>query len=401
VGLAAAIATSFFPTFVVGLVSLVGGFVIGSIHLAMRVRNASLKAEIGVVLIVVAVVVSVLVTPSAFTWGLIFGLSILSTGIAIVITVFYPWLRVRLTTARRHFLKRAIYAFLATVILVSASVIIIRASTNLIHEQWLEQAPSSVASNLTLRGTVVSVAFNVEVNTGYSYHIFPAVIRLENMELVDKSENLPVPIVWDQLLIGGSLTVYYENYEFELLAVGKAVEARGYWTPWMEDSLYSSKFIVGSQIIGSYIHVIEPLPQAQLLNAGYLKLPSMPTADGAASRLFLVSATTSKEIRNGQDCFIINVTIRNDYSSELPPPDAHDGARNGEVYFILHAKLYAEGKQVEAIEVTEPRTMPVPGSPQRFLETGQTGWFEMEMATSSSVDSYRIDLVAVGGLPIP
>ncbi len=404
VSLAAAIRTSFFPIFRVGLSSLIVGLVLGSVQLAMSVKNPTLKKEIDVVLILVAVLVTTLVTPMAFAWGLIFGLSILATGILIGLSALYPWLKVRLTEGRKHTLKKAIYTLLALVIVVSASLIMIRASTNLIHEQWLENGPRGVTPNLTIRGTVASVAFNVEVNTGYSYHIFPAIITLDNMELVAKSDNLPAPIVPDQLLIGGSMTVYIEGDNIAPLRVGSVVEAKGYWTPWMEDSLYSGKFVVGPAIFGSYIESVPPSSsQAELANTGYLKLPSVPTVDRGISKLFLVSATSSKGIRNGQECYIINATIRNDYSAQQPPSDSIEGSDQvGEVYFILHANLYANGEQVAAPEVTEPRTMPVPGSPQRFLEAGQTGWFEMDLATSNRrVDSFRISLVAVGGVPIP
>jgi hypothetical protein len=366
-------------------------------------RNPKLKAEVDVILILVAVIVTALVTPIAFAWGLIFGLSILATGILMGILAFYPWLKARLTEDRRQMLKKTAYVFLIAVVVLSASVMAIRTSTNLIHEQWLENGPMGVASNLTIRGTVVSVNPNVEVNTGYSYHIFPAIITLENMELVAKNENLPAPIVPDQLLIGGSMTVCYEGKDIAANIVGETVEVKGYWTPWMEDSLYSGKFVVGPDIIGSYIQSVPQSSQAELTNSGYLKLPSVPTVDRGNSRLFLVSATASKGVHSGQECYIINATIRNDYSAQQPPPDSIEGFDEaGEAYFILHATLYANGEQVDAPEITEPQTMPVPGSPQRFLEAGQTGWFEMDLATSNrSVDSFRISLIAVGGVPIP
>lgn len=260
IGFAAAVRTSYFPMFIIGLIGLISGLVLGSIQLAMRVKNPRLKAEIDVVLILVAVTVTLLVTPIAFAWGLIFGLSILATGILVGISAFYPWLKVHLNETRRRLLKKAVYAFLVIVIVVSSSVMAVRASTNLIHEQWLENGPRGVVSNLTVHGTVVSVNLNVEVNTGYSYHIFPVVLTLDNMELVDKSQNLPAPIVPDQLLIGGSITVYYEGNDLPSLTVGKTVEAKGYLAPWMEDSLFSGKFVVGPEIIGSYIHSASPLP---------------------------------------------------------------------------------------------------------------------------------------------
>lgn len=142
---------------------------------------------------------------------------------------------------------------------------------------------------------------------------------------------------------------------------------------------------------------------ANLENSGYLKLPSLPSQDNGDSRLFLISATAKYGVYSGQDCFIINATLRNDYSPQQPPPNGFNGNHeSGTVYFIIMAKLYAQNQQISAAEITEPYVMPVPGSPQHSLGADETGWFELYLTTSSkNVESYKIDLVAIGGIPIP
>src|SRR5271157_6011084 len=76
----------------------------------------------------------------------------------------------------------------------------------------------------------------------------------------------------------------------------------------------------------------EPLAaNANLNNAGYL----------AGSKLFLLSANATYVTHDGQVCFIIEATVRNDYTAQQPPPmDNFPGNSSGAAYFGLTAKLY-------------------------------------------------------------
>ena len=135
-----------------------------------------------------------------------------------------------------------------------------------------------------------------------------------------------------------------------------------------------------------------PPSKAKLLNPGYLE----------NSRLFVVSATSRYGTHNDQECFILNVTLRNDYTAQELPPNSADYNGSGNAFFIMSTKLYSNEGQIAAKEVTEPHTMPVPGSPQHSLGAGNTEWFEIDMATSSrEIESYAIDIFAYGGIPIP
>ena len=140
---------------------------------------------------------------------------------------------------------------------------------------------------------------------------------------------------------------------------------------------------------------------ARLLNSGYLKMPSLQAEAANDSKLFLVSATANFGIHDGQDCLIINASVRSDYTPEQPLSTSSD-VSNGVVYFILHATLFSNGSQIEATEITQPHAMPVPGSPQHGLAPGGTGYIEMDMAVNNhNIDSYKIDLVALDTVPIP
>jgi hypothetical protein len=131
---------------------------------------------------------------------------------------------------------------------------------------------------------------------------------------------------------------------------------------------------------------------AKLNNAGYL----------GESKLFLISATSTYGIHNGQTCFIINATIRNDYTAEQPPPmDNWMGNSTGDAYFGLTASLYHGNEQVSASDVTAP-VIPALGFHQIGLGGGQTAAFEIDMATTRrNIDSYSINLQIIAGYPIP
>ena len=134
------------------------------------------------------------------------------------------------------------------------------------------------------------------------------------------------------------------------------------------------------------------MTNVQLDNVGYLN----------ASRLFLVSANASYGIHNGQACFIINATVRNDYTAQLPPPmDNFPGNSSGIAYFGLTAKLYGKEGLIASSDLTSPGSVPL-GVPEIGLDSGQTYTVEIDMATSSrNVENYSINLIDIAGYPIP
>lgn len=135
-----------------------------------------------------------------------------------------------------------------------------------------------------------------------------------------------------------------------------------------------------------------PAANAQLDNAGYFN----------ASRLFLVSAKATYGMHNGQACFIIDATVRNDYTVQQPPPlDNFSGNSSGAAYFGLTARLYDKTGLITSSDVTSPGSVPL-GVPEISLDSGQTYTVEIDMATSSrNVDNYSINLIDIAGYPIP
>ena len=120
------------------------------------------------------------------------------------------------------------------------------------------------------------------------------------------------------------------------------------------------------------------------------------------TKLFLVSAKATYGVHNGQACFIINATVRNDYTAQQPPPmDNFPGNSSVAAYFGLTAKLYDKTGLIASSDVTSSGSVPL-GVPEISLDSGQTCTVEIDMATSSrSVNHYSISLVDIAGYPIP
>jgi hypothetical protein len=135
-----------------------------------------------------------------------------------------------------------------------------------------------------------------------------------------------------------------------------------------------------------------PAANARLNNAGYLQ----------GSKLFLLSANATYGAHNGQTCFIVFATVRNDYTVQQPPPmDNYGSNSTGTAFFGLTAKLYNKNAQITATDVTMPGAPPL-GVPQIGLDSGETYTMEIDMATSNrNIDNYSVDLVAIAGYPIP
>jgi hypothetical protein len=135
---------------------------------------------------------------------------------------------------------------------------------------------------------------------------------------------------------------------------------------------------------------IPGLPSSYVLlnQSGYLN----------GTKLFLVSAKYTYGTHNGQACFIIYATVRNDYTA-----DNFGGNSSGTAYFGLTAKLYGQTGLIAARDVTSPGSAPL-GVPEIGLDSGQTYSYQIDMATSNAranVDNYNIYLVAIAGYPIP
>jgi DNA-binding HxlR family transcriptional regulator len=129
-----------------------------------------------------------------------------------------------------------------------------------------------------------------------------------------------------------------------------------------------------------------------LNNTGYL----------SGSKLYVISANASYETINGKGCLVIDATVRNDYTSQEPPPMDNSGINStGTAYFGLTAILYEGHKVISSEDITSVGSSPL-GVPQNSLESGQIAVIQIDMATSDhNIDGYSIFLIAIAGYPIP
>jgi hypothetical protein len=146
--------------------------------------------------------------------------------------------------------------------------------------------------------------------------------------------------------------------------------------------------------------------------------PQYLPCNGNESSIFLVSATPSlgpypgpsvkqmgntPGIKKGDPCFIINVTVRNDYSSRNPPPFQNIyNVTNPDAYIFLTAQIFNSQGQVNATDVTPPYPpVPYPGA-YTSLSIGENATVTIYLATSHrDITSFKIILEYVGVLPPP
>jgi hypothetical protein len=159
-------------------------------------------------------------------------------------------------------------------------------------------------------------------------------------------------------------------------------------------------------------HLVDNPPPIEPVAPQYLPY------DGTESSIFLVSATPSlgpypgpsvkqmgntPGIKKGDPCFIINVTVRNDYSSENPPPFQNIyNVTNPDAYIFLTAQIFNSQGQVNATDVTPPYPpVPYPGA-YTSLAIGENATVTIYLATSHrDITSFKIILEYVGVLPPP
>ena len=147
------------------------------------------------------------------------------------------------------------------------------------------------------------------------------------------------------------------------------------------------------------------------------------------SSVFLISATSqygvypfasavspisgsAPVIQKGDPCFIINATIRNDYTLENLPPNqvgteynANGTATNTpatNVYVFLTASIYdKQGKIIQATDVTPPYGYPSGGAFVN-LQSGENATLTIYLATSrQDIDHFDIILRYIGTIPLP
>ncbi len=167
-------------------------------------------------------------------------------------------------------------------------------------------------------------------------------------------------------------------------------------------------------------------PKIEITPSSAVVEPAAPSYIGNSS-IYLISAVSSFNpypfasavgpqpgstpvIEMGKQCFIVNLTVRNDYAANNLPPNEQpmyyaNGSvikPTGSVYVFLTVKLYdKQGNVVQAIDVSPPYGLPNGGA-YDSLQSGQSGTLTIYMATSQKdIDHFGVVLEYVGNTPPP
>ena len=105
-------------------------------------------------------------------------------------------------------------------------------------------------------------------------------------------------------------------------------------------------------------------------------------------------------IANGEPCVIINITIRNDYSSQyLPPnPNSHDSAS---VWVILTATLFNGANKINSTDLLRVGAPPDAGA-STYLDSGENATVSLYLAANQrNITTFQIVPIFIGGTPPP
>ena len=137
--------------------------------------------------------------------------------------------------------------------------------------------------------------------------------------------------------------------------------------------------------------------------------------EGNISKIFVVSTNSSygyypvktytylngTEVKAGGPCVIISVTVRNDYSTEYPPPYPAPGSTVAGIY--LMAQLFSGEQQIKATDLlyNPPFFGPDIGS-NAFINSGESATITLYLGTNATnVTSYQIVPTWISGTPPP
>ncbi len=163
---------------------------------------------------------------------------------------------------------------------------------------------------------------------------------------------------------------------------------------------------------------------ANQAETSYNSIPSQSNFYLGDSKIFVVSANASYgsypgptvtplpfsnssfgTATHGEPCVIINVTLRNDYSSQNPAPNPRfDGDNSTVVFVALSAKLFSGESQINATDITNALPIASAGTNHAFtsLNYGESTSVSIYLATSNkNITSFELVLFYVGLLLPP
>ena len=126
--------------------------------------------------------------------------------------------------------------------------------------------------------------------------------------------------------------------------------------------------------------------------------PAAPGYIGNSS-IYLLSAKPYYGTYHGTPVFMVDVTVRNDYTAEQPAPSPFPGWAPGEVNFLLRANLYSKTAQINSQIYVQNGAEPF--YYDITMGSGETTSFSIYMVTSQrDVENYTLTFEFLSGYPV-
>ncbi len=107
-------------------------------------------------------------------------------------------------------------------------------------------------------------------------------------------------------------------------------------------------------------------------------------------------------VEKGEPCVIINVTVRNDYSTQYPPPNLPPySSTTAFAWVFLTAKIFSGSIEINAADLTQVG-LPPDSLSSASLNGGETATISVYLATASEreITSFQIVPEWIGGSPM-
>jgi hypothetical protein len=238
---------------------------------------------------------------------------------------------------------------------------------------WMVLVPdlTSDHSNISGQGIITEIYPNF---TSYElggphtkpYHVFSEVIVVNLTKVFWTTDELNSSLdYWKSAHSLGvqfrDVSIAYDASDVPVLYVGGVVEFTGYFQG-ITDGVNSFFITISPSINRSYLKLSDfPAPDVKPISPHYLRTTPDLFGNFTETKIFLLDATPRygyynetvqpnnpafPKVQKGDPVFIINVTLRDDYTLENPPPGGFGG--NNASTIILKTQLYDKNGAIEA-----------------------------------------------------
>ena len=281
-------------------------------------------------------------------------------------------------------------------------------------------------SNISATGVVTEIHPNF---TSYGlggpqtrpYHVFAEVIVVNLTQILWTTDGLNDSLAyWKSPHSLGvqfrDISIAYDDSDVPILAVGQTVEFSGFYLD-VTDGVNSFFVTISPKINGSYLKLSDfPSPEVQPISPHYLRTIPDLFGNFSQTKIFLVDAEprfgyynetvkpndpSFPEIHQGDPVFVLNVTLRNDYTEDDTPTGGFD-YNNGSI-IILQTQLYDKNGPVNGMDVTPPYPGGFHVSAQSYeIKRGETASFDIYLLTPNrQIDRFELYIYYIYSSPMP